>query len=135
MEAPGIEPDPNHPDPSLSAGIRHYPPPSIVTDSDIKCAIERRAVTIGDDSFPALSVRPEWDLALHHALAARATELAATLPADAVEKALHDALTAATAERRWSDVAALAHDLEARRRARAETVDLAAERARRGGGR
>lgn len=135
MEAPGIEPDPNHPDPSLSAGIRHYPPPSIVTDSDIKCAIERRAVTIGDDSFPRPSARPEWDRALHHALVARATELASGLPIDAVEKALFEALAVATAEGRWSDVAALAHDLESRRRARAGTVDLGAERTRRGGGR
>jgi len=92
-------------------------------------------VTIGDDSIRVPSARPEWDLALHHALAARATELASGLPADAVEGALLDALTAATGEGRWSDVAALAHDLEARRRARAATVDLAAERSRRGGGR
>ncbi|MBK8999575.1 MAG: hypothetical protein IPM35_27965 [Myxococcales bacterium] len=76
-----------------------------------------------------------WDSALTAALKAKATELAATLPADAVEKALQDALAKATAEGKWSDVAALAHDLEARRRARAATVDLAAERTRRGGGR
>lgn len=76
-----------------------------------------------------------WDASLSSALKAKATELAATLPADAVEKALTDALGAATAEGRWSDVAALAHDLEARRKARAETVDLGAERTRRGGGR
>lgn len=36
---------------------------------------------------------------------------------------------------RWPDVAALAHDLDARQRARADTVDLAAERSLRGGGR
>lgn len=91
-------------------------------------------MTIADDSFWAPSARADFDRALHFALRARATELAAALPADAVEKALQDALTAATAEGRWSDVAALANDLEARRRARAETVDLAAERSRRGGG-
>lgn len=90
-------------------------------------------MTIGDDSFWAPSARPEWDRALHHALVARATELASALPADAVEKAHMDALTAATTEGRWADVAALAHDMEARRRARAATVDLAAERTRRGG--
>ncbi len=92
-------------------------------------------MTIGDDSFPRPSARPEWDRALHHALVARATELASGLPIDAVEKALFEALAVATAEGRWSDVAALAHDLESRRRARAGTVDLGAERTRRGGGR
>jgi len=77
--------------------------------------------------------RAEWDRALHHALAARATELAITLPADAVEKALTDALAIASAAGSWGAVAQLANELEARRRARAATVDLAAERARRAG--
>ncbi|MCK6534260.1 MAG: hypothetical protein L6Q84_14900 [Polyangiaceae bacterium] len=90
--------------------------------------IARHAVTNGDDSF----VRAEWDRALHHALVARATELAATLPADAVEKALCEALVAATVEGRWSDVAALAHDLEGRRKARASTIQLDVARSRRG---
>ncbi len=75
----------------------------------------------------------QWHAALNHALRARAIEVAATLPSDAVEAALLDALHAATAERRWSDVAQLASELEGRRRARAATVDLAAERSRRGG--
>lgn len=88
-------------------------------------------MTIGDDC----EARADHDRALHFELRARATELAATLPADAVERALCDALTAATAEGRWSDVAQLARELEARRRARASTVDLTAERTRRGGGR
>lgn len=78
--------------------------------------------------------RAEWDRALHHALVARAAELAATVPADAVEKALCEALAVAAAECRWGDVAQLAGELEARRKARAATVDLAAERVRRGGG-
>lgn len=81
------------------------------------------------------SARPEWDRALHHALVARATEVAATLPADAVETALQAALKTAKAAGRWGDVAQLASDLAARRRARAETVDLAVERSRRRGGR
>lgn len=54
------------------------------------------------------------------------------MPGDAVEEALLEALAKATAEARWAAVAALAHDLDARRRARAATVDLGAERARRG---
>ncbi|MBI3206663.1 MAG: hypothetical protein HYZ29_34320 [Myxococcales bacterium] len=89
-------------------------------------------MTNGDDSFPAPNARPEWDRALHHALVARATELAATLPADAVEKALLVALEAATVASRWNDVAQLARELEARRRATAATVDLVSVRARRG---
>jgi len=87
-------------------------------------------MTIGDESFPHPSARPEWDRALHHAVVARATELATTMPADAVEKAVFDALAKATAEARWPDVAALAHDFAARRR---ETVDLGVGRSRRGG--
>ena len=126
----GLEPDQERTDPSLSRTIRHDRLTPIPTDSDAKCLIARPPVTIGDDSFSAPSARPEWDAALHHALVARATELAATLPADAVERALQDALTTATAEGRWADVAALAHDLEARRRARAETVDLGVARSR-----
>lgn len=90
-------------------------------------------MTIGDDSIRVPSARLEWDLALHHALVARATELASTLPADAVEKALMDALEAATAAGWWGEVAQLATELEGRRRARAATVDLAVERARRAG--
>ncbi|MCC6900685.1 MAG: hypothetical protein IT377_17020 [Polyangiaceae bacterium] len=86
-------------------------------------------MTNRDDS----SARAEWDRALQHALAARATELAARLPADAVEKALMDALAAATAARAWAEVAQLARELEARRRAKAATVDLSDARARRGG--
>ena len=54
--------------------------------------------------------RADYDQALHHALRARATELAASIAADAVETAL------ATAERRWGDVAQLAAALEGRRR-------------------
>ena len=77
--------------------------------------------------------RAEWDRALHHALAARAAELAMTLPADAIEKALTDALAVASAAGSWGEVAQLANELEARRRARAATVDLTAERARRAG--
>lgn len=130
----GLEPDQVPPDPSLCAGIRRDRDPRIATDSDTKCAIGPRAVTIGDDSFPASSARPEWDRALHHALVARATELASTLPADAVERALLGALSTAKAEGRWADVAALAHDLVARRRVRAATANLGAERARRSGG-
>lgn len=80
------------------------------------------------------SARAEWDRALHHALVARAAELAAAVPADAVEKALCEALAVAAAACRWGDVAQLAGELEARRKARAATVDLAAERVRRGGG-
>ncbi|MCK6534450.1 MAG: hypothetical protein L6Q84_15865 [Polyangiaceae bacterium] len=76
-----------------------------------------------------------WDSALTEALKAKATELASTLPADAVEKALLAALETAKAASRWGEVAQLAHDLEARRRARVETVNLGAERARRGGAR
>lgn len=76
-----------------------------------------------------------WDSALTEALKAKATELASTLPADAVEKALLDALAAATSEGRWPAVASLAHDLEARRRARAALPSLDTERCRRGGSR
>lgn len=53
------------------------------------------------------------------------------LPADAVEKALMDALAVASAAGNWGEVAQFANELEARRRARAATVDLAVERARR----
>lgn len=74
----------------------------------------------------------DWDHALHHALRARATELADELPADAVERALRDALAVAVAERRDSDAALLARELDARKRARTATIDLASERAKRG---
>jgi hypothetical protein len=53
-------------------------------------------------------------------------------PADAVEAALADALRGATAAGQWETVAALARELQARREARAGTVDLNAERTRRG---
>lgn len=74
-----------------------------------------------------------WDRALSAALEATADELAAALPADAVERALADALRAATEAGRYADAAELARALEARQRARAGTVDLSAERARRAG--
>ena len=124
----GLEPDQERTDPSLSRTIRYDRLTPTATDSDAKCAIARRPVTIGDDSFSAPSARPEWDLALHHALVARATELASTLPADAVESALTAALTSATSEGRWSDVAALAHPLgeSARRRGQRSRLGLAA---------
>ncbi|GMV14701.1 MAG: hypothetical protein AMXMBFR56_29250 [Polyangiaceae bacterium] len=76
-----------------------------------------------------------WDRALSAALEASADELAARLPADAVERALADALRAATEAGRYADAAELASALEARQRARAGTVDLAAERTRRAGNR
>lgn len=63
-------------------------------------------------------MRGDYDQALHHALRARATELAAGLPADAVEAGLNTA----TAEGRWGDGAQLAAELDGRRRARAATV-------------
>jgi predicted lipoprotein len=52
--------------------------------------------------------------------------------ANPVEAALATALTQASAAAQWDIVARLAGELEARRRARAGTVDLDAERARRG---
>lgn len=51
---------------------------------------------------------------------------------DAVEIALATALTAASAASQWETVAQLARELEARRKARLEVVDLGAERAKRG---
>jgi hypothetical protein len=51
---------------------------------------------------------------------------------DAVESALALALTEATKAQRWELVAQLAGELEARRRARLEVPDLAAERKKRG---
>jgi hypothetical protein len=51
---------------------------------------------------------------------------------DAVEAALAAALVGATNASQWEVVARLAGELEARRRARLGTVDLQAERARRG---
>jgi len=53
---------------------------------------------------------------------------------DPVELALARALEGATAAREWSTVAQLARELEARRLARAEIVDLGAARRRREGG-
>ena len=53
---------------------------------------------------------------------------------DAVEAALADALTAASAAGQWEAVAHLARELEARRRGRLEVVDLDAARAKRKGG-
>jgi hypothetical protein len=109
-------------------------------DSPIKIDEERRVETSewhsewqsdGVDVAPH-EARADHDRALQFELRARATELAAASPADAIERALSDALSAATAEGRWSDVAALASELYARRRARPSTVDLGAERARRG---
>ncbi|MFZ5891287.1 MAG: hypothetical protein ACOY0T_09575 [Myxococcota bacterium] len=50
---------------------------------------------------------------------------------DAVEAALADALTRAAAAGEWAVVGKLSGELEARRRARAGTVDLSEERARR----
>lgn len=55
--------------------------------------------------------------------------------ADHVEVALADALTLASAAGEWTAVAQLARELEARRQARANVVDLDAERNKRGGGR
>lgn len=52
-------------------------------------------------------------------------------PIDVVEAALATALERASAAGQWTAVEVLARELEARRRARGETVDLAAERARR----
>ncbi len=66
--------------------------------------------------------RLDYDQALHHELRARATELAAAGPGDAVEAALLAALGTATAEGWWGDVAQLASELEGRRRAKAATV-------------
>jgi len=51
---------------------------------------------------------------------------------DAVEQALAAALVGATAAGQWEVVARLAGELEARRKARSGTVDLASERAKRG---
>lgn len=55
---------------------------------------------------------------------------------DAIERALADALTRASAAGEWSTVAQLARELEARRVARSapEVVSIAAARAKRGGG-
>lgn len=72
-----------------------------------------------------------WDRALGAALEASADELAASLPADAVERALADALANARASGDLRAEAELARALEARQRGRAATVDLAAERVRR----
>lgn len=49
-----------------------------------------------------------------------------------VEEALAAALTAASAAGQWETVTQLARELEARRRARVDVVDLSAERAKRG---
>jgi len=54
------------------------------------------------------------------------------LEPDAVEQALAAALVGATAAGQWEVVARLAAELEARRKARSGTVDLAIERAKRG---
>jgi hypothetical protein len=54
---------------------------------------------------------------------------------DPVERALGDALTAATLARQWDTVKVLVAELEARRRARSGVVDLSSERAKRGKGR
>lgn len=51
---------------------------------------------------------------------------------DHVESALATALVGATSAGEWTVVARLAGELEARRRARSQTVDLASERAKRG---
>jgi hypothetical protein len=51
---------------------------------------------------------------------------------DAVELALAMALTKATEAGEWSVVAQLARELEARRNARAEVLDLTTERSKRG---
>ncbi len=51
---------------------------------------------------------------------------------DAVEVALATALTSATVAQEWELVAQLARELEARRKARSGTVDLQAEREKRG---
>jgi hypothetical protein len=53
------------------------------------------------------------------------------LPVDPVEAALSDALTKASAAGQWTVVATLAAELEARRKARARVVDIAAERSKR----
>jgi hypothetical protein len=53
---------------------------------------------------------------------------------DPVEAALAKALEGATAAGEWSTVAQLARELEERRKARAEVVDLATVRARKNGG-
>jgi len=50
------------------------------------------------------------------------------LSSDAVEIALADAITKATMDRRWDVVAQLARDLEARRLARANVVDISVAR-------
>ena len=50
---------------------------------------------------------------------------------DAVEQALAKALEAATAAGEWSAVIELARQLEARRQARADVIDLQAQRAKR----
>lgn len=49
---------------------------------------------------------------------------------DAVEQALAAALTAATQAGEWTVVAQLASELQARREARAEVIDLASRRER-----
>lgn len=72
-----------------------------------------------------------WDRALGAALEATADELAASLSADAVERVLADGLRAATEAGRYAEAAELASALAARQQARAGTVDLGAERARR----
>lgn len=74
-----------------------------------------------------------WERALGAALEAKADELAdhLTAPGDVIEAVLADALQRAAAEGQWAVVEALARELEARRRARAGVVDLAAERVRR----
>ena len=52
--------------------------------------------------------------------------------ADPVEAALADALTGATAAGQWEVVATLARELQARREARANVVQLDVERVKRG---
>ncbi|HEY6728910.1 MAG TPA: hypothetical protein VI197_33095 [Polyangiaceae bacterium] len=71
---------------------------------------------------------------LHHALRARADELAdvASNATDTVARALSDALDAARRAGRWLEVAELARALEAHQRAREGVVDLAARRRRAG---
>jgi hypothetical protein len=52
---------------------------------------------------------------------------------DEVERALADAITKAVAAGRFDVLPSLVAELDARRKAKSATVDLAAERARRGG--
>jgi hypothetical protein len=52
---------------------------------------------------------------------------------DAVEAALADAITKAAAAGRYDVLAQLVAEIEARRKAKSTTVDLAAERAKRSG--